>query len=60
MTAQMCIENRGGPSRPRNIIHKSAGVLPKRCHECEDKRYRDKLARQQKRYRDKKAAEKQA
>jgi len=42
------------------VIHKSAGVLPKRCHECEDKKYREKLARQQKRYRDKKAAEKQA
>jgi hypothetical protein len=39
---------------------KEAGVLPKRCHECEDKKYREKLARQQKRYRDKKAAEKQA
>jgi hypothetical protein len=56
----MCIENCGRPSRPRNVIHKSAGVLPKRCHECEDKKYREKLARQQKRYRDKKAAEKQA
>jgi hypothetical protein len=60
VTVQMCIENCGRPSRPRNVIHKPSGVLPKRCHECEDKKYREKLARQQKRYRDKKAAEKQA